>query len=250
MNHQDNHFITLTYDDEHLPHDGSLNHVHFQKFFKRLRKSQTGKTIRFFMCGEYGEKLSRPHYHALVFGHAFNGLKKCSVNKHGDYSFTSPELTKLWGMGRCTIGQVNFKSAAYCSSYVMKKIGGKPAETHYARTDPETGNVYQLTPEYCTMSKKPGIGSKWANKYDTDIYPADYVIISGSKVPIPPYYDRLKSKVDPDALERIKLNRIRSAAKPKLKWNNTPERLAVRKFILKERLKSGSRSYETTNKQD
>ena len=64
--HEDNCFITLTYDDAHLPTDLSLNVSHFQKFMKRLRK-RFGEGIRFFHCGEYGENFGRPHYHACLF---------------------------------------------------------------------------------------------------------------------------------------------------------------------------------------
>ena len=65
-----NCFITLTYDPEHLPPDGSLVLDHFQRFMKRLRK-RFGSGIRFFHCGEYGEKFARPHYHACLFNFDF-----------------------------------------------------------------------------------------------------------------------------------------------------------------------------------
>ena len=51
--HMFNSFVTLTYDDDHLPEYNSLNYKHFQDFMKRLRKSHNG--VRFYMCGEYGE---------------------------------------------------------------------------------------------------------------------------------------------------------------------------------------------------
>jgi hypothetical protein len=68
--HEKNCFITLTYSPENLPKDGSLDVSHFQKFMKRFRK-RFGPGIRFFHCGEYGESLSRPHYHACIFGFDF-----------------------------------------------------------------------------------------------------------------------------------------------------------------------------------
>ena len=66
--HDHNVFITLTYDDDHLPEDRGLHHEDFQKFMKRLRKARTGQKIRYFMCGEYGGLNDRPHFHALLFG--------------------------------------------------------------------------------------------------------------------------------------------------------------------------------------
>ena len=53
--HEDNSYITLTYDDDNLPANASLDKSDFQKFMKRLRKSLGDKKVRFFHCGEYGE---------------------------------------------------------------------------------------------------------------------------------------------------------------------------------------------------
>lgn len=243
--HEGNHFITLTYDDDHLPRDGSLNHEHFQKFMKRLRKSLSGKRISYYMCGEYGEKLERPHYHALIFGHRFRELTLGGKSGKGEALFHSAELEKLWPLGRSSAQDVNFKTASYCSRYVTKKITGKRAEEHYLRTNPDTLETYQLAPEYARMSLKPAIGATWAERYDKDNYPSDFVVIEGRKCPIPSYYDRLKEKVSPEALERIKLKRIASAARHAA--NNTPERLAVRETVLKSRTKTLKRNLEQGN---
>ena len=62
-----NSFITLTYDDDHLPEDEGLRKSDFQKFMKRLRKAMPQK-IRFFMCGEYGD-------------HCQHGLEKCPPDR-------------------------------------------------------------------------------------------------------------------------------------------------------------------------
>ena len=79
--HSENSFITLTYNDDHIPRDGSLNKKHFQDFMKRLRKSIAPKKVRFYHCGEYGPKLLRPHYHAILFGHQFDDLELHSHRK-------------------------------------------------------------------------------------------------------------------------------------------------------------------------
>jgi hypothetical protein len=52
--------------------------------------------IRFFHCGEYGDKTRRPHYHALIFGYGFPDKKIFKKQKSGDL-FTSDILTKCWG---------------------------------------------------------------------------------------------------------------------------------------------------------
>jgi len=129
--HQDNCFITLTYNQENLPPDGSLNKEHFQKFMKRLRRANESTAIRYFHCGEYGEKLERPHYHACLFGINFDSDRVLhSANDRGDILHTSETLTKLWGKGFATIGELNYETAAYTARYIMKKITGLRAEEH------------------------------------------------------------------------------------------------------------------------
>lgn len=58
-------FLTLTYNDEHLPPGGQLCKRDLQLFLKRLRKRNSG--IRYFAVGEYGTEGNRPHYHAVIF---------------------------------------------------------------------------------------------------------------------------------------------------------------------------------------
>ena len=70
-------FLTLTYDEEHLPKDGSLDKQDLQKFFKRLRFNLGGRKIKYFACGEYGEQYGRPHYHIIVFG--LNGQTELDI---------------------------------------------------------------------------------------------------------------------------------------------------------------------------
>ena len=75
-------FLTLTYDDDHLPPNGTLVKRDFQLFMKRLRW-EMGDGIRFFACGEYGDGNLRPHYHALLFNVDFPDKRKCGVGKNG-----------------------------------------------------------------------------------------------------------------------------------------------------------------------
>ncbi len=118
--HIDNSFITLTYDDDHLPSDGSLRAADLQKFFKRLRKSLSPHKIRFYGCGEYGEQFKRPHYHAIIFGYDFPD-KEFHSKENGNPIFHSPELAKIWPFGFNTVGHVSYESAAYVARYVTKK---------------------------------------------------------------------------------------------------------------------------------
>lgn len=226
--HEHNHFLTLTYSDEHLPADYSVDVREFQLFMKRLR-FQKGNGIRFFHCGEYGSKTFRPHYHAILFGCDISDLKRHKQNSQGDYLYRSEEIEKLWTKGHVLIGAVTTQSAAYVARYVLKKIGGKAAENHYRRIHPYTGEEVQVKPEYCTMSRRPGIGAAWYEKYKSDAYPSDFVVLEGHKVAVPKYYDRQLEKEDQETLEDMKMYRRVKARRHKK--DQTPERLEVREKV-------------------
>lgn len=214
--HRKNSFITLTYDNEHLPEGGTLNHQHFQEFMKRLRKRKEVKkmtsNLRFFMCGEYGEKTRRPHYHACLFGFDFPD-KWLYSSKRGVKLYRSDLLEKMWPQGISTVGDVTFQSAAYVARYIMKKINGEMAEDHYKNVDIETGEIYSIEPEYTQASMRPGLGKHWFDKYWKDLYAVDQVVMfNGKKYPVPRYYDKLLEKVDPEKLNEIKQSRIEKAS--------------------------------------
>lgn len=227
-----NCFITLTYADAYLPPTGSLDITHFQKFMKRLRK-KNGTNIRFYHCGEYGEKFRRPHYHACVFNYDPKDRKIYkTINKQKLY--TSESLAKLWPYGMVIVGDVTFKSAAYVARYIMKKISGPMADKHYRIVDPETGEITaELAPEYTTMSRRPGIGQGWLEKYKYEPYPDDFVVINGKKMRPAKYYDRQYEVAYPSDYESLRGQRVRNAKKHA--ENNTPARLKVREQVLKAR---------------
>lgn len=229
--YEHNCFITLTYSDEFLPRDGSLSVRHFQLFMKRLRK-RFGDGIRFFHCGEYGEKFRRPHYHALLFNFDFHD-KTFWKEDNGHRIYRSVSLEELWPFGHSCIGSATFESAAYVARYIMKKVTGENAFLHYADVDYETGEVInELKPEYTTMSRRPGIGKSWFDKFKSDVFPRDEVIVRGKKTRPPKFYDSQYELLYPDEMARIKGLRV-SSAKAHAE-NCTPERLEVRR-ICKER---------------
>jgi hypothetical protein len=210
--YENNCFITLTYDDEHVPPDYGLRKDHFQKFMKRYRKSIEPLKIRFYHCGEYGEENLRPHYHACIFNHNFDDrIHHTTTNDVPLY--TSERLNKLWGKGFTTIGDVTFDSAAYCARYVTKKIticdeSDPNLFEHYNRVDSETGEYTIVSPEYSTMSRRPGIARQWFKKYHADMYPWDEVIIKNNPVKPPKYYDKLFEELDPVAYKTLKQTRL------------------------------------------
>lgn len=227
-------FVTLTYSDEHLPADGSLHKEHFQLFMKRLRKHHEPHKIRFFHCGEYGEEKFRPHYHAILFGVDFSDRLFYKHNAQGDEIFTSATLDNLWGYGNCNLGAVSFESCAYVARYITKKITGELADDHYRRINPETGEIYYLEPEYCTMSRRPGIGADWFARYASDVFPSDSIVVRGKEARPPRYYSTLHERADPKAQKAISYKRIKKAKLHAA--DNTPERLAVKLAVRKSRI--------------
>lgn len=203
--HPNNIFITLTYDNEHLPEYGTLVKKHFQDFMKRLRKKYSKKKIRYYQCGEYGENFGRPHYHAIIFNHTFPDMEKVP-GKHKDL-YTSETLKKIWGKGHVSIGTVNFETAAYVANYVQKKINGKNKQEHYELIDYDTGEIVERQQEYATMSRRPGIAGDWLAKYQDDVYPSDFITINGKKMKPPKAYDRQYELLYPEIMADIKKDR-------------------------------------------
>ena len=239
--HEQNCFVTLTYSTDNLPPLGSLKLRDFQLFMKRLREEIAPKKVRFFHCGEYGEKYQRPHYHACLFGHDFDD-KKPWKETNENILYTSETLTKLWGLGHCSIGAVTFQSAAYVARYIMKKATGELAEDRYLVVD-ENGEILgKRQPEYTTMSRRPGIGSDWLKKYKTDVYPDDFVVVNQKKMRPPKFYDNLFEQSDPHQHRTIKTERKQSTHK--YKENNTPARLKVREKIQQKKLNLLPRNIE------
>lgn len=192
--HDRNCFVTLTYHDE--PEGGSLNVRDIQLFFKRLRKAY-GK-VRYLQCGEYGKKFSRPHHHAILFGIDFYEDRKLWRNDGNNKLFTSEILDGIWGLGYCIIGEVTFESCSYVSGYITKKVTGKQSVNHYNGRKPE----------YITMSRRPGIGKEFYDKFKEDFYKLDKVIIRNDiKIKPPKYYDAMYELEEPQKMEKIKKER-------------------------------------------
>lgn len=224
--------------------EGSLNKKTHQKFMKRYRE-KIGVPVRFYMCGEYGEKLGRPHYHYLIFGHNFADRKYSHTSKSGERLYTSDTLEQLWPFGRAWIGDVTYESCAYVAAYVMKKISGSMADWHYRRTD-EYGNDYWLEPEFALMSRGGrqgrGLAAEWLDEFRTDVYTEDHVIRNAVKCKPPRYYDKLLALMDPARWEEIKF--LREQRAKELADDNTPARLADKEICLKAKLGLKKRNLE------
>lgn len=127
----DSSFVTLTYDDEHYPSDGNLSKDDLQRFIKRLRRRLGDHKIRYYACGEYGEKSGRAHYHLIVFGMS---------------SVLSDQIVKdAWTQGFSSVAPISRERAAYVAKHNSKFM-----------TKEEIGD---RVPEFSLMSRRPGIGN-------------------------------------------------------------------------------------------
>ncbi len=209
-----NCFITLTFNEENLNEFGTLVKADFQRFMKRLRKKFKGMEavngkypIRYFHCGEYGAEMGRPHHHACLFNFDFDD-KQLWKEVKGNKLYVSEDLQRLWPFGYCLIGEVTFQSAAYVARYITKKVTGDRAVEHYRRINKETGECYQLEPEYITMSRRPGIAKSWYEQYKEDVYPKDFVTVGGKKFKPPKYYDEIYDSEYPEEMKKVKIKRV------------------------------------------
>lgn len=237
QSHAANCFVTLTYDPASVP--ASLFYPHFQLFMKRLRK-RMGR-VRFYMCGEYGEQFGRPHFHAVLFGCDFPDkvlFKRGEVPAWNIY--TSAILSSLWTDGFASVGQLSFESAAYVARYCMKKITGVDSVVHYDELlNLDTGEIVDRVPEFNRMSLKPGIGSDFLRKYQSDVFPRDYVVINGVKAPPPRYYFKQLSVLDAEIAELVNVRRY--AKSMEVIPDNSPDRLRVREVVARARLRFKAR---------
>jgi len=178
-----NSFVTLTYNDYFNERNGfGLNYRDVVLFLKRLRKAlhktfndfafdtDLRHNLRFFMCGEYGSKTYRPHFHLLFFNLDFYDKKLHSI-RNGIKNFVSDTLSSFWtdpltgeSYGHAVLGQLTVASAAYVARYSAKKF--------YERQDflmfnHNTGEF--LPREKTNMSRRPGTAYDWFKAYRNSV---------------------------------------------------------------------------------
>jgi len=248
-------FLTLTYDEQHVPTNFSVDLHETQRFMRKVRKRLRrehgpGFKVSFLAIGEYGDQMGRPHYHVLLFGFDFPDKTYYRTTSQGDRVYKSEMLSELWPYGLHEIGDITYKSAAYCARYTLKKINGPMADDYYRRVSPIDGNTYNVRPEFMTCSTKPGLGSSWFEKFKGDAFQfgdvvssdgevvgrklyGDFLIVDGHKVKPPAYYLKKLPEVEVQIVQRA---RKRFSLSPQVKFNNTPERLKVREEV--QRLKA------------
>lgn len=160
-----NVFVTLTYDDDHLPKDGCVNKRDVQLFLKRLRKYIFPRKIRYFIAAEYGDENLRPHYHCLMFG----------VDQ------TEREIiSSAWQQGLIdkNLGYVSQKTAKYILKYMSKQ---KEKEWLYRKM--------RLTLPFRMMSK--GLGKQYALDNQDSYKEGRKMTMKGTVIGMPRYYGKI-----------------------------------------------------------
>lgn len=157
----DSVFLTLTYDDVHLPEDNAVSKRELQLFFKRIRKRVS--PISYYACGEYGENYGRPHYHAIVFG----------------LSFRDKQIVEdSWRLGFVKLGLVSYQSCRYVANYIGKAFNGDVAKKFYGNRLPP----FQISSN--------GIGLRWAQRHEDQLIANGKITVHGQDHGIPKYYRR------------------------------------------------------------
>jgi len=175
-------FVTLTYNTEHLPGNGSLSKRDLQLYFKRVRRSLGDRRIKYYACGEYGTRYRRPHYHYIGFGL--------------DQSADKEAITDAWRQGFVSIGSVTLESCRYVTNYVQKEdeagIAGKDYGSKQA--------PFRLS------SQK--LGADYVSNNEVQILQHYYITVNGVKTALPRYYVKLLGdKIDKDRLNRLSIER-------------------------------------------
>lgn len=222
--HDSSFFVTLTYDDEHVPRSVyadpetgeafqslTLSKRDFQLFMKRLRKAFPDDKIRFFMAGEYGSNTFRPHYHAIIFGLHLSDLRPYKRSEQGFTYYISDSLSRCWSdrsgksIGYAVVAPVTWETCAYTARYVMKKLNGSAAEFY---------SSHNIVPEFTLMSRKPGIAKQYFDDHP-DLYEFDMINITtpkgGRSFKPPRYFDKLFDLENSDELAEIKAIRQKTA---------------------------------------
>lgn len=190
--HDENYFLTLTFSDEFLPKNYSLETKTIQTFWRNFRKAHPLMRFKYYAAGEYGEKYSRPHYHASVFGLELPDLTPSFKSETGFQMYSSSRLDRAWKNGAVYIAPLTFETAAYTARYICKKILGRDAEKHYA----DLG----LMPERAWISK--GLGKEWYRTYSDETYRDNYIVARGVPSVPPRTYNRWLKTDDPALHEK------------------------------------------------
>lgn len=211
--HNQNVFVTLTYNDENLPLNKSLRKKHLQDFYKRLRRDLDKQDIKIkhFSCGEYGAPSQlarignrvfqtdgdRPHYHAIIFGLGLDPESRLIVAENWPFcDWNNKDIMKN------SFGLAQRESIQYVAGYIHDKLSGELAEIEYKQKGREP--VFRLVSQ--------GIGKAHcldnAEQYSDRLF----TTLNGRKTSLPRYYIKLLD-IDPEELKRFSCDKEKKFVK-------------------------------------
>lgn len=171
QSHPFSSFVTLTYSPDGLYRNSGgfcdLSKRDVQLYLKKLRKAVHPVKIRYFACGEYGEKGHRPHYHLIIFGLSpyLQSHVKAMVESWSDRDLGAP-------LGHVEVRECVHDSIQYCAGYVTKKLVTKKdtqgRQPEFTLTSRNPGLGYTAILELAKILEKPD-GKKWFNVMDNGL---------------------------------------------------------------------------------
>ena len=204
LDYENSYFITLTYDEAHMPYDGQLSKRDLSLFIKRLRHKIS---FKYFACGEYGDEkistigIARPHYHLIILTN--DELKLKSLAKPN--SFISQEIAETWKFGFHEVCYADEGCISYTAGYVYKKqIRNK--------------NDDQKVKPFVTCSDQPGFGFNYFLKHKQSILDTKKVYVHGKSNNVFKYiWRKLSEEIDIDPI-KDELHILAGRSTDKLKW--------------------------------
>lgn len=200
--HSESCWVTLTYDDDHVP--VTLSKSHLSGFLKRLRARMGRLPVKFFASGEYGERTHRPHYHAILYGMRGSSYVQAS-----------------WPFGFAREDELSPASIAYVAGYCSKKIGW--ARENQERVDYSTGEVYTWQAPFLQMSLRPPIADK-ARQFVSDW--RSTAIYHGREVPVPRFLHKAWLDAASDREVEILRNEKSLESVKRWRWDQAERRKA------------------------
>lgn len=195
--HENNYFVTMTYDNEHYPANVGRAKKDIKSFIQKLER-HVGHKVRIYSIIEAGEKNGRLHHHLMMFGVSINDVHELMAG--GDFdslpvtgererprTWFSQEMSDFWGRGRVEVGRCEVGSCAYVAAYCQKKIGDKGGAVCRPR-----------------FPRMPPLGGEWVIQYFMDIINHGKIVLPGGIImPIPRQF--LTDKfLYPEELEQVR----------------------------------------------
>ena len=216
-------FVTLTYTDEYLPLSdkgySTLRKKHLQDFIKRLRRDWP-EPIKYFACGEYGDKTQRAHYHAILMGIGLLPEHRLHVMRCWPWcDWDNPTIRER------SFGLAEQDSVRYVAQYIDKKLSGEALKDDY--------KLYGREPVFRLLSR--GIGARYALTNATQLETRGYITMRSTPLSIPRYYinktdidiDNVKKHAEMTEIDHIETITGLRLTRDDLRWINPPLRRLV-----------------------